>query len=139
VFFKDRSKRIAKIATSAAPHLEPDEEVVELVQVQSGRSADANWLAVYNAYEEGRVNVAAEGAVVSFAVIATERNLYLATLTGARLLDVDAVVHKEPLADADVTIADEHVSINGTELHVMNHFGPHVAHMRDLIAAAKSG
>ena len=142
--FGDRSKRIAKIAASAAPHLEDGEEVRELVQVQTGRTADANAVAVQDAYrygasggELGRFNWPAEKAVQSLAVLATDRNLYVVTLTGIRLLEVGEVVFKQILAEAEATVGDKVITVDGVPLHVMNHYEAHVNGLRDLLAAQK--
>lgn len=136
--FKDRSRRIAKIASSAGPHLEPGEEVRELVQAQTGRTAGANELAVHDAFTHGKIDRRAEAAVQSVAVLATDRNIYAVTLTGIRLLNVGRVVFKEPLAEARVKVGEKVITFNDVPLHVMEHFEPHVEGLRDLVAAAQS-
>jgi hypothetical protein len=136
--FGDRSKRIAKIAGSATPHLEAGEEVRELVQVQTGRTAEHNRWAVVQAGEYGEVNWREEGTVQSLAVLATDRNVYVVTLTGVRLLDVGQVAFKQPLADAPVTVEDKVITVDDVPLHVMNHYESHVVGLRDLLAAAKA-
>jgi hypothetical protein len=136
--FRDRSGRIAKIAASAAPHLEPGEEVRELVQAQTGRTAAANELAVHDAFTHGKVDRRAEAAIQSVAVLATDHNIYAVTLTGIRLLKVGRVVFKEPLAEARVKVGEKVITINDVPLHVMEHFESHVEGLRDLVAAAQS-
>ena len=136
--FGDRSKRIAKIADSAAPHLEDGEEVRELVQVQTGRTAEDNAAAVRSAYLHGSVNKQIEAGIRSFAVLATDRNLYIVTLTGTRLLDVGEVVFKESFDNARVSVEDKVITIDDVRLHVMNHYESHVAGLRDLLASAPS-
>ena len=137
-FFKDRSKRIARIATGAAPHLEPGETVQELVQVQTGRTAAANALAVQDAFQNLSADWEEEGKVQSLAVLATDRNIYVVTLTGLRLLDVGTVIYKQPIAEARVTVGDKVITIDDRSLHVMEHFEPHVAALRDLVSDAKT-
>lgn len=136
LFFRDRSKRIAKIAASAAPHLEQGEEVRELFQVQSGQSADRNRMAVQDAYQHGDLDRRTLG-VKSFAVLATDANAYVVALKGWRLLDVAGVIHKAPLADAQIEVHDRYVTLNGEVLHVLDHWGPQVEAFRDLLAEAK--
>ena len=135
--FKDRSKRIARIAASAAPLLEPGEEVQALVQVQTGRTAAANAAAVQDAFQRLSADWEAEGRVQSLAVLATERNVYVVTLTGLRLLDVGTVIHKQPIAGARVAVGDKVITIDDLELHVMENFEPHVAALRDLLTDSR--
>ena len=135
--FGDRSKRIAKIAASAAPHLEQGEEVRELFQVQSGQTAEMSRAAVHRAGERGKIDQTAMHGVQSFAVIATDRNAYVVTLEGWRLLDVGEVAYKEPLADASIAVHDDYVSIGDRVLHVMNHWEHQVEQFRDRLDSAR--
>lgn len=68
--------------------------------------------------------------VQSFAVLATDRNPYVVTLTGWRLLNVGNVAYKELLAEARITV-------NDVVLHVMNHWEPQVEGFRQLLESAE--
>lgn len=89
-----------KLSAGAAKNLEADESIQELVQTQTGQSASANASAVMNSeFVSAQIGIAYRAKVTAgpHVLVATDRNLYAMTLSGARLLDVGDVVMKVPL------------------------------------------
>ena len=120
----ERSKRVAKIEASAQPHLEDGEAVRELAQVQTGESAYTTGGRIGGvetiAQTTGVALLLTDKSVRSLAILTTDRNLYVLTLTGARLLTVGEVVLKVPIADAEVTLDKKReLLVHGATLHVM--------------------
>jgi hypothetical protein len=130
--FGERTKRAAKIVESAQQLLDPGDEVQEVVQVQTGRTAGAN---------AGAVEWAVYGmplldrGVHSLAILATDETIYVVTLTGARLLNVGEIVFKEPIDDAEISFEDMVIMFNGHRLHVMGNWGQHVKRLQAHVAA----
>jgi hypothetical protein len=140
--FGGRKKRVATLSAGAQKNLEPGEEIREVVQVQTGRSAAANAAAV-----EVSGLVSAETGLpyrsptkaTPHVVVATDRNLYAMRLSGARLLDVGAVVLKVPLDQAELRHEKNTLSFGGERFYVMGLFGEHAARMAEYVAAEGAG
>jgi hypothetical protein len=136
--FGDRKKRVAKLSAGAQRNLEPGEEIHDVVQVQTGRSAAANATAV-----EVSGLVSAETGLpyrsptkaTPHLLVATDRNLYAMRLSGGRLLDVGNVVLKVPLDQAELRHEKNTLSFGGETFYVMGLFGEHAARLADHVAA----
>jgi hypothetical protein len=123
--FGDRKRRAQRLSESAARNLEPGETVVEIVQAQTGQSAMANMTGVavsgIVAAETGiahRTKTKAQPHVI----VATERQLYVMLLSGARLLDVGDVVAKIPLAEADIRLEKDQLMLGDVAFHIIPGF-----------------
>ena len=117
-----------KLRAGAEKNLEDGEAIEELVQTQTGQSAAANATAVMNSEyvtaQTGGV-YRSKGKAGPHVIVATERNLYAMTLSGARLLDVGDVVLKVPLDQADLHQGKRQLTFGGMTFHVMALFGEH--------------
>jgi len=139
--FGGRKRRVEKLSEGAARNLEPGEEICELVQTQTGQTAMANATAVMKSEvitaETGMVHVAKTKAG-PHVLVATDRNLYAMTLSGARLFDVGEVVVKVPLDQADLRQEKRKLILEGVTFHVMVHFGEHADRLYAYVAGASS-
>ena len=99
-----------KLSAGAARNLEPGETVCELVQTQTGQTAAANATAVMNSEfvsAQSGIPFRVKTKAGPHVLVATERNLYAMTLSGARLLNVGDVVMKLPLDQAQADLSYE--------------------------------
>lgn len=131
-----RRRRVEKLSAGAARNLEPGESIRELVQTQTGQAAAANANAVmtseFVSSQPGLVYRAKVNAG-PHVLVATDRNLYAMTLSGARLLDVGDVVIKVPLDQADLRQAKRELIFEGTTFHVMGLFGEHADRLHEYV------
>jgi hypothetical protein len=126
--FGGRGRRVDKLSAGAAKNLESGESVRELVQTQTGQTAAANGVAVMNSeFVTAQTGMLYRSKVKAgpHVVVATERNLYAMTLSGARLLDVGDVVMKVALDQADLRQEKRQLIFGGMTFHVMGLFGEH--------------
>jgi hypothetical protein len=128
--FGGRKRRVEKLSAGAARNLEPGETVCELVQTQTGQTAAANATAVMNSEfvsAQSGIPFRVKTKAGPHVLVATERNLYAMTLSGARLLNVGDVVLKLPLdqAEADLSYEKRQLILGGETFHVMGLFGEH--------------
>lgn len=140
--FGGRKKRVAKLSEGAQRNLEPGEEIHEVVQVQTGRSAAANATAVEVSglvSAETGLPYRSPSKATPHVLVATDRNLYAMRLAGARLLDVGEVVLKAPLEQAELRHEKNILSFGGETFYVMGLFGEHAARLADYVAAQGAG
>ncbi len=140
--FGGREKRVAKLRAGAHQNLEPGEEIREIVQVQTGRSAAANATAVEVSgllSAETGVRYRSPTKAAPHVLVATDRHLYAMKLSGARLLDVGAVVLKVPLDQAQLRHEKNTLSFGGETFYVMGLFGEHAARMAEYVTADGAG
>jgi hypothetical protein len=124
---RSRRRRVARLARGAAARLEPDEAIVEVVQVQTGQSALANAGDVASSYSRGAGLSEGGGSAASagpHVLVATDRHVLALRLGGGRLLDVGEVVHKVPLGEAEVRLERGVLVLGDRRFHVMWGFGP---------------
>jgi hypothetical protein len=124
--FGGRRRRVERLSAGAAKSLEPGEAIHELVQTQVGQAAAANATAVASAEFVSAQAGTLYGAKVRAAphvLVATDRNLYAMTLSGARLLDVGDVVLKVPLDQVELRHEKNRLIFGGVTFHVMGLFG----------------
>ena len=137
--FGGRKKRVEKLSAGAASNLESGEQIRELVQTQTGQSAAANASAVMNSEflsaQTGRLRRVKINAA-PHVLVATDRNLYAMTLSGARLLDVGEVVLKVPLGEADLSRDGRKLIFDGVTFHVMALFGEHADRLCEYVESA---
>jgi hypothetical protein len=132
--FGGRRKRVAKLSAGAERNLDKGESIRELVQTQTGQSAAANARAVAESgFVSSQLGIAYRAKVNAgpHVLVATDKNLYAMTLSGARLLDVGDVVMKAPLEQADLRQADKQLIFDGTTFNVMAFFGEHADRLYD--------
>lgn len=135
--FGGRKKRVARLSAGAQQNLEPGEEIREVVQVQTGRSAAANATAVEVSElvsAETGIGYRSPTKATPHLLVATDRNLYAMRLSGARLLDVGAVVLKVPLDQGGLRKEKNALSFGGETFFVMGLFGEHAARMAEYVA-----
>jgi hypothetical protein len=133
--FGDRTRRASRLSEAAAKNLDPGETVVEIVQCQAGQSAMANMTAVATSglvSAETGIAYRAKVKAAPHLLVATERNIYAMTLSGARLFDVGEVVAKVPLAEAELRLEKDSVMFGGVALHVIPGFGDRARRLVDL-------
>jgi hypothetical protein len=126
--FGGRRRRVERLSAGAARNLEPDESIRGLVQTQTGQSAAANASAVMNSeFVTAQLGAPYRSQVKAgpHVLVATDRNLYAMTLSGARLLDVGEVVLKAPLGEAGLRRDGRQLNFGGMDFHVMALFGEH--------------
>jgi hypothetical protein len=139
--FGGRKRRVEKLSAGAATNLEGDESVRELVQTQTGQSAAANAAAVMNSgFVSSHLGLPYVAKVKAgpHVLVATERNLYAMTLSGARLLEVGDVVLKVPLDDPDLRQDKRHLILGGITFHVMGLFGEHADRLYAYVSQARA-
>jgi hypothetical protein len=134
--FGGRKKRVEKLSAGAQANLEEGESIRELVQTQTGQSAAANANAVgtsgFMSSELG-ILYRSEVSAGPHVLVATDRNLYAMSLSGARLLDVGEVVLKAPLDKADLYQGKKALTFGGIKFHVMGLFGEHADHLYEYV------
>jgi hypothetical protein len=126
--FGGRTRRVGKLAEGAVKNLESGEEIRELVQTQTGQAAWDNAGAVMRSgvmSEEFGTPYVAKTKAGPHILVATDRNLYAMTLSGARLLNVGDVVLKAPLDQAELRQGKKTLVFDGETFHVMAGFGEH--------------
>ena len=135
--FGGRRRRVEKLSLGAVRNLEQGESIHELVQTQTGQPASANAAAVMRS----EVLSAQIGAPFAEKVkagphilVATERNLYAMTLSGARLLNVGEIVLKVPLEQADLRQEKAELIFEGTTFHVIGLFGEHADRLYEYVS-----
>ena len=137
--FGGRKRRVEKLSAGAAPNLEPDESIQELVQTQTGQSAAANASAVgTSAFMSSQLGTFHRAKVNAgpHVLVATDRNLYAMKLSGARLLDVGEVVMKAPLGEAGLYRGKKTLSFGGEKFYVMGLFGEQADRLAEYVAQA---
>jgi FG-GAP repeat protein len=136
--FGGRRRRVERLSAGAARNLEPGETVRELVQVQTGQAAMANATAVMRSelVSARGIPYVAKVNAGPHILVATDRNLYAMTLSGARLYDVGDVVLKVPLAEAGLERAKRQLMVGGTTFHVMIAFADHAEALYEHVRAA---
>ena len=131
-----RKKRVEKLSAGAKANLEDGETIRELVQTQTGQSAAANASAVgTSAFMSSQLGTFYRSKVSAgpHVLVATDRNLYAMKLSGRRLLDVEEVVMKAPLDQADLDRGNKTLSFGDTKFHVMALFGEHADRLYDYV------
>jgi len=71
-------------------------------------------------------------------LLATDRNLYAMTLSGARLLDVGDVVIKVPLDQAELRRDERQLILGGITFHVMALFGEHAESLCEFVDRSRA-
>jgi hypothetical protein len=135
--FGGRKRRVEKLSAGAARNLETGESIRELVQTQTGQSAAANASAVMESeFVSAQLGAAYRAKVHAgpHVLVATDRNLYAMTLSGARLLNVGEVVMKVPLDQADLRQRKSELIFDGTTFNVMGLFGEHADRLYDYVS-----
>jgi hypothetical protein len=116
--------------------LEPGETIRELVQTQVGQAATANATAVatseFLSAQTGML-YRAKVRAAPHVLVATDRNLYAMTLSGARLLDVGDVVLKVPLDQVELRHEKNRLIFGGVTFHVMGLFGEHAERLVEYV------
>src|SRR5215204_3634543 len=139
--FGGRRRRVERLSAGAARNLESGESIRELVQAQIGQSAAANATAVMNSgFVSAQTGTPYRSKVSAgpHVLVATERNLYAMTLSGARLLDVGDVVMKVPLDQAELGRDNRELSLGGMTFHVMGLFGEHADRLYDYVSRSRA-
>ena len=135
--FGGRRRRLEKLSAGAARNLESGESVRELVQTQTGQPASANAAGVMTSEfvtAQTGTPYRSKTKAGPHILVATERNLYAMTLSGARLLDVGDVVLKVPLDQADLRQDKRRLTFGGMTFHVMALFGEHADRLHDYVS-----
>jgi len=137
--FGERKRRTARIVASASPHLPPGSVVRQFVQVQSGRHAGANATPITGPIIGDFVSTSSllGIGVKPLAVLATDSELFVLPLVGARLLDVEPPLYRAALPGASVTLEDDKLTVDGATLFVMMGMGRRAKWLAEYAAAPR--
>ncbi len=138
--FGGRRRRVETLSAGAEENLESGESIRELVQTQTGQSAGANAAAVTSSelVSETGLGYCSKVKAAPHLLVATDRNLYAMTLSGARLLHIGDVVMKVPLNQVDLRREKGRLIFGGVAFNVMALFGEHAARLADYVGESGS-